>query len=108
MQDLVNAVVELMEEEALELTRQYLASGRSGKEVFGAWQQGLAEIGARFEKKEYFVPELILSGELMRDGSEIIKPYLTGDGGDEEKSSARPSSPRSRGIFTISARTSRP
>ncbi len=85
MQDLVNAVVELMEEEALELTRQYLASGRSGKEVFGAWQQGLAEIGARFEKKEYFVPELILSGELMRAGSEIIKPYLTGDGGDEEK-----------------------
>ena len=77
MQDLVNAVVELMEEEALELTRKYLEAGKSGKEVFGAYQQALAGIGARFEKKEYFVPELIMSGELMQAGTEIIKPYLT-------------------------------
>ena len=85
MQDLVNAVVELMEEEALELTKKYLAAGKSGKEVFAAYQQGLAEIGKRFEDKEYFVPELILSGELMQAGSELIKPYLTADSGGDEK-----------------------
>ena len=85
MRDLVNAVVELMEEEALELTQKYLEAGKSGKEVFAAYQQGLAEIGKRFEEKEYFVPELILSGELMQAGSEIIKPYLTADSGDEKK-----------------------
>ena len=85
MQDLVNAIIELMEEEALELTRKYLAAGKSGKEVFGAYQAGLAGIGARFEKKEYFVPELIMSGELMQAGAELIKPYLTSESADEKK-----------------------
>ena len=85
MQDLFNCVAELMEEEALELTRKYLEEGRSGKEVFAAYQQGMAEIGARFERKEYFVPELILSGELMQAGAELIKPYMGADSGGEEK-----------------------
>ncbi|MDR1044783.1 MAG: cobalamin-dependent protein [Candidatus Adiutrix sp.] len=86
MQDLINAVVELMEEEALELTKKYLGDGKSGKEVFEAYQKGMAEIGARFEAKEYFVPELILSGELMQAGSELIKPYLSAaDSAADEK-----------------------
>lgn len=85
MQDLFNNLVDLMEEEALELTKQYLASGKSGKEVFGTYQKAMAEIGARFERKEYFVPELILAGELMQAGSELIKPHLSGDASAGEK-----------------------
>jgi 5-methyltetrahydrofolate--homocysteine methyltransferase len=85
MQDLINSIADLMEEEALELTRKYLEAGRPGKDVFGAYQKAMAEIGARFERKEYFVPELVLSGELMQAGSELIKPHLTGEAGGDEK-----------------------
>jgi 5-methyltetrahydrofolate--homocysteine methyltransferase len=78
MQDLLTAVVELMEDDALALTKSYMEQGKSATEVFDVYKEALAEIGVRFEKKEYFVPELILSGELIQAGSEIIKPYLAG------------------------------
>jgi 5-methyltetrahydrofolate--homocysteine methyltransferase len=76
MKDLLNAVVELMEDEALALTKEYMEKGKNPNDVFDVYKAALAEIGARFERKEYFVPELILSGELIQAGSEIIKPYL--------------------------------
>jgi 5-methyltetrahydrofolate--homocysteine methyltransferase len=85
MQDLINEIVELNEERALELTRSYLAQGRSGKEVFDAYQGAMAEIGARFERKEYFVPELIMSGELMQTAADVIKPHMSGDDDNEKK-----------------------
>jgi methanogenic corrinoid protein MtbC1 len=40
-------------------------------------------IGDRFEKKIYFIPELIMSGELMSRASEMIKPHM-----DKDKSAA--------------------
>ena len=76
MRDLLNAVVELMEDDALALTKKHMEEGKDANEVFDVYKEALAEIGARFERKEYFVPELILSGELIKAGSEIIKPYL--------------------------------
>jgi 5-methyltetrahydrofolate--homocysteine methyltransferase len=39
----------------------------------------LEEIGRRFEKQVYFIPELIMSGEVMKIASELIKPYLKED-----------------------------
>jgi 5-methyltetrahydrofolate--homocysteine methyltransferase len=65
-----------------------MEKGKSANAVFDVYKAALAEIGARFEKKEYFVPELILSGELIQAGSEIIKPYLTA--GDQSGEAAKP------------------
>ncbi|MDR1487753.1 MAG: cobalamin-dependent protein, partial [Deltaproteobacteria bacterium] len=70
------------------LTKEYMEKGKSANAVFDVYKAALAEIGARFEKKEYFVPELILSGELIQAGSEIIKPYLTA--GDQSGEAAKP------------------
>ena len=84
MQDLLTAVVELMEDDALALTKGYMEKGKNPNEVFDVYKAALAEIGNRFERKEYFVPELILSGELIKAGSEIIKPYLDASGGASE------------------------
>jgi 5-methyltetrahydrofolate--homocysteine methyltransferase len=80
MRDLLNAVVELMEDDALALTKEYMERGESPNEVFDVYKAALAEIGFRFEKREYFVPELILSGELIKAGSDVIKPYMGGKG----------------------------
>lgn len=79
---LFEAIVEMQEDQALELTRNLLADGLNALDVFEAYQKALVEIGLRFEKKVYFIPELIMSGELMKAAMEIIKPYLgNGDGG---------------------------
>lgn len=79
MQDLTNAMAEMMEDELMELTDKYLSEGKAPQDILNAYQAGMAEIGKRFEKGEYFVSELILAGEMMTAGSDKIKPYLKTD-----------------------------
>ncbi len=74
---LKEAVVEMQEETALSLTKQYLDEGVDAVALFGAYQEALEEIGKRFEQQIYFIPELIMSGEMMKSASELIKPHLT-------------------------------
>lgn len=85
LQALIDAVVDMQEEKALEMTRQYLDEGEDPLAVFEAYQKALEEIGSRFEKQIYFIPELILSGEIMKSASEVIKPKLTEAAGGESK-----------------------
>lgn len=86
MDALVDAIVEMQEDKALELTRQYLDDGQPPLEIFGAYRKALEIIGDRFEKKIYFIPELIMSGELMNRAAEMIKPHMDKDKsqGDEK------------------------
>jgi len=79
MDALIEAIVEMQEDKALELTQNYLEEGQPPLEIFGAYRKALEEIGDRFEKKIYFIPELIMSGELMNRASEMIKPYMDPD-----------------------------
>ncbi len=82
MEDLKNAVVEMMEDEALALTRKYMEAGRPVLEIIDTYKAALAEVGKRFEEGRYFVPELILAGEMMKAASEIIKPLVSGEEGN--------------------------
>ncbi|MDF1551745.1 MAG: cobalamin-dependent protein [Deferrisomatales bacterium] len=80
LQSLTEAVVEMQEDAALAMTRELLAGGEDPTQVFGAYQAAMEEIGKRFERNEYFIPELLMSGEMMQTASEIIKPHLGADG----------------------------
>lgn len=73
MQDLVNAVIEMMEDDAIALTRKYLDEGVSPMQILDAYKEALGIIGKRFEDGKYFVPELILAGEMMKAASELTK-----------------------------------
>lgn len=77
------AVIDMREDEALELTSVLLERGIDPVDVFNAYQEAMAEIGRRFECNEYFIPELIMSGEIMNAASEIIKPRMTATAGGE-------------------------
>lgn len=46
-----------------------------------ACQKGLTIVGDRFESGEYFVGDLIYSGDLMSSAFAKLKPFLTGDVG---------------------------
>jgi 5-methyltetrahydrofolate--homocysteine methyltransferase len=76
LKDLFTAVVEMQEDSAKELTRSYAEQGVPVVEIFGCYQSALQEIGLRFEKEIYFIPELILSGEMMKTAAGILKPYM--------------------------------
>jgi methylmalonyl-CoA mutase cobalamin-binding domain/chain len=82
---LKEAVMEIQEERALSLTRQYLEEGADPLALFGAYQAALEEIGKRFAQQIYFIPELIMAGEMMKTASALIKPRLSEKGTESTK-----------------------
>ncbi len=76
---LVEAIVEMRDEEAVAIARKELEAGTPPLRILDACREAMTEVGRRFEAGEYFVPELILAGEMLRAISEIVKPLLTGD-----------------------------
>ena len=83
-EELINAIVEMREDDALKLTNQLLDGGTAPMEVLDACKGAMDIIGERFEKGEAFIPELILAGEMMTTISEVIKPRMTAEA-DEAK-----------------------
>jgi len=75
-EELIKAITEMREEDALKITNQLLESGTQPLEVLEACRKALDVVGKRFEAGEYFLPELMLAGEMMNQISAIIKPKL--------------------------------
>ena len=72
----VEAISDMREEEALDLAREALAGGTPPVEVLDSAREAMSVVGERFEAGSYFVPELILAGEMLRDISDLVKPYM--------------------------------
>lgn len=80
-QELINAITEMREEDALKITHQLLDGGTVPLEVLDACKDAMDIIGERFEKGEAFIPELILAGEMMTAISTVIKPRMAEETG---------------------------
>lgn len=48
--------------------------------VNGFMSPAMDEVGARFERSEYFVPELLLSARAMKSAMELVRPLLAARG----------------------------
>ncbi len=75
-EELVNALANMEEEQALALTRELLAGGADPVAILDDCRQAMEIVGKRFELNEYFIPELILAGEMLKTISAEAKPYL--------------------------------
>jgi 5-methyltetrahydrofolate--homocysteine methyltransferase len=75
-EELIKAITEMREEDALKITNQMLESGAQPLKVLEACRQALDVVGQRFEEGAFFLPELMLAGEMMNQITEIIKPKL--------------------------------
>lgn len=78
-QELVNAITDMREEDALKITNELLEAGTPPLEVLDDCKQAMDIIGERFENGEAFIPELILAGEMMTEITAIIKPRLSAE-----------------------------
>jgi 5-methyltetrahydrofolate--homocysteine methyltransferase len=81
MADLVNTLADLEEDEALKIVTEMLNAGEDPQQVLADARQGMETVGQRFAEGEYFIPDLIYSGEILRRITELVKPRLTGDVG---------------------------
>lgn len=82
--ELVEAIADMRDEEAVELAGRLLDGGTPPLEILEDCRKAMAIVGQRFEDEEYFIPELILAGETLKAISDVVKPRLSG-GGDAAK-----------------------
>lgn len=73
---LVTAIAELYEEEAMSLVHAMLDAGEDPQVILNATSEAMRIIGTRFDEREYFLPELIIAGDLMKQIAELVKPKL--------------------------------
>ncbi|MGQ9536090.1 MAG: cobalamin-dependent protein, partial [Actinomycetota bacterium] len=58
------------------MVRQALDAGESPTDILRAMSEGMVEVGKRFEAGEYFLADLVLAGEEMKEGLEVLEPHL--------------------------------
>ncbi|MCB8944487.1 MAG: cobalamin B12-binding domain-containing protein [Ardenticatenaceae bacterium] len=75
-QELINAITDMREDDAIKLTHALLEAGAAPLDILDACRAAMDVIGKRFETGEAFIPELILAGEMLTAVSNIIKPRL--------------------------------
>ena len=75
-EQLVNAIADMDEDRALALTRTLLDQGSDPVAILDDCRAAMEVVGQRFEHGQYFIPELILAGEMLKSISAEVKPHL--------------------------------
>ena len=86
--ELTDAMAGMKEQEAISIAKDLIDKGEDPLKIFGSCRAAMEIVGSRFEKGEYFLPELMMSGEILRQISELLKPLMKEDaktGGDAGK-----------------------
>ena len=86
---LVEAISEMREEEAFALAKAMLDRGDDPIRVLELCREAMDIVGRRFEKQEYFLPELVLAGEMLENIGAIAKPLIQEKSGAEAKKLGR-------------------
>lgn len=77
-----DAVIQGRQEAALALLGELIAAGwQPGKIVDDILIPAITDVGNRFERKEYFLPQLMQSAAAMQKAMEKLEPLLQRDGG---------------------------
>jgi methanogenic corrinoid protein MtbC1 len=78
--DLSKALADLKEDEALAIVQERLNAGADPMGILNDAGRGMETVGARFSKSEYFIPDLVYSGEILKKINALVKPKLAAGG----------------------------
>lgn len=81
--DLCKALVELKRDEALAEVETRIGKGEDPVSILEECRLGMTVVGERFGSGEYFLAELMLSGEIFKQAAAILEPHLAGGRGPE-------------------------
>ena len=83
---LVEWLADMQEDDALELAKRMLSEdGANPLRVLELCRNAMEIVGKRFEEGEYFLPELVLAGEMLDTIGKIAKPLIASAPGEEPK-----------------------
>ncbi len=76
------ALADLEADDLASLLREALEAGEKATDLLAAMGEAMVEVGRRFEAGEYFLADLVLAGEEMKEGVAVLEPHLSsGDKG---------------------------
>jgi 5-methyltetrahydrofolate--homocysteine methyltransferase len=76
MSELAEALANLKDEAFLSLVRKELEAGTSPMEIIAKCRVGMDIVGERYKAGDFFLSELIVSGELFKEAMALIEPHL--------------------------------
>ena len=84
--NLVDAMVHMREQEALALAQKMLNDGVHPFKVLEQCREAVEKVGKQFELGKYFLPELVMAGEMLKKISSLTEPFLKRDAEDKTAS----------------------
>jgi methanogenic corrinoid protein MtbC1 len=74
--ELTRLLSDLKEPEALQFVKKALAEGVDPAAILKDASEGMKIVGQKFASEEYFIPDLIFSGEILKGIVKILEPHL--------------------------------
>jgi 5-methyltetrahydrofolate--homocysteine methyltransferase len=74
--ELTKLLSDLKESEAIECVEKALGEGVDPMEIMGDAKEAMNIVGHRFSSEEYFIPDLIYSGVILKRIVEMLEPHL--------------------------------
>jgi len=74
--DLVKTLADLKEKEALKIVEDRLSAGEDPLKILDDAKRALEIVGKRFSDCEYFIPDLVYAGEILKAITERVKPKI--------------------------------
>jgi len=73
---IVEAIIELDEQAALELADGRIKSGTEPVEILERCREGMSLVGEKFESGDFFLSEMIMAAEIFNQIMNIVRPHL--------------------------------
>ena len=75
-QKLVAAISTMKEQAALNLVQEMLDKGADPQVILDACSEAMSIVGNNYEQGKYFLAELMMSGEMLKQISDLVKPKM--------------------------------
>ncbi|MHA1651969.1 MAG: cobalamin B12-binding domain-containing protein [Candidatus Helarchaeota archaeon] len=85
MEKFIEEIVELNEEAVMNILKERLANNEDPMEIMADVKVAMKKIGDLYASNVYFLPDLIMSGEILRQIFELIVPKLKESDQQEKK-----------------------
>jgi trimethylamine corrinoid protein len=82
---LISNMADLMEDETIAMVKELVKSGTSPMDILDDASSAMAIVGKRFETGDYFIPDLMMAGEILKGISDIVKPLMEKEGPSQKK-----------------------
>lgn len=82
MLDLPDALVALKMDEVVSEVGRRADEGEDPAAIIAECRQGMVVVGDRFKNGEFFLAELVLTGEIFKRAMATLEPYIAGDAAD--------------------------